>query len=88
MPDLAQSTIDRAHSDIESLRRGLSDLAQWLTSRQTGIRQAQETQRRIALLGECLEHLSANLDQQEKELAQRCSRSAAPSTLRLIWKKC
>jgi len=70
MSDLAQSTIDRAHGDIQSLRRGLRDLDKWLSSRQPGIRQAQETRQRIALLGECLERLSAGLDQQEKELAQ------------------
>ncbi len=70
MPDLTQSTIERAHGDIASLRRGLSDLAQWLTTQPSAAPHAPEISRRIALLGDFLEHLNAGLDQQEKERTQ------------------
>ncbi len=70
MADLTQSTIDRARGDIASLRRGLSDLTQWLTSQPADIPHAQEISRRVALLSEFLERLNAGLDQQEKERTQ------------------
>lgn len=70
MPESTHSTIDRARGDIASLRRGLSDLTQWLGSQQAQLPQAEEISRRIALLGEFLERLDAGLDQQEKERTQ------------------
>ena len=52
MPESAQSTLDRARDDIASLRRGLSELTQWLTSPEAHFPQAEVLSRRIALLGE------------------------------------
>ena len=69
MTDLTPSTIERARADMASLRRGLGDLAQWLTS-QANAPQAEENSRRVAQLGEFLDHLSAGLEQQEKEQTQ------------------
>lgn len=70
MPDLTQSTIDRARGDIVNLRRGIDDLAQWLTAQPADAPYAPEISRRITRLGEFLERLNAGLDQQEKERTQ------------------
>ena len=70
MIESAQSTIDRARGDITNLRRGLSELMQWLDSQYADVPQAEEISGRIAMLGEFLERLNAGLDQQEKERTQ------------------
>ena len=70
MADLSQSTIERARTDIAGLRRGLSDLTQWLKSPPADFPHAPEIAQRIAHLGEFLERLNTGLDQQERERTQ------------------
>lgn len=70
MPELTLSTIERTRRDIAELRRGLSDLFLWLDSRQATFPHAGELSERVSKLGEFLERLNADLEQQEKERAQ------------------
>ena len=70
MPESAQSTLDRARDDIANLRRGLSNLVQWLNSSEAHLPHAEEISRRVTLLGEYVDRLNAGLDQQEKERTQ------------------
>ncbi|MBI5649294.1 MAG: GAF domain-containing protein [Chloroflexi bacterium] len=69
MAQLTVSTIERARQDVGDLRRGLGDLAVWL-DQHTATAQAAPMRQRVAQLGEFLEHLNADLEQQEKERAQ------------------
>lgn len=70
MPDSNSSTIGRARSDISSLRRGLNDLSEWLSSQQSEIPHAQEICQRLVLLEELLDRLNSGLEQQERERSQ------------------
>ena len=69
MAQLTISTIERARQDVGDLRRGLGDLAVWLDQHAASA-QAGQMRQRVAQLGEFLEHLNADLEQQEKERAQ------------------
>ncbi|MCL4394708.1 MAG: GAF domain-containing protein, partial [Chloroflexi bacterium] len=69
MPDVPSTALDRARSDIAGVRRGLTDLAQWLTQ-QTGSPRAEEISQRVADLDAYLERLTAVFDLQEKERTQ------------------
>ncbi|MBI5303267.1 MAG: GAF domain-containing protein [Chloroflexi bacterium] len=66
MPEISVTTIERARSNVADLRRGLGDLAKWLDSPST----IAHVRERLAQLGEFLERLNAELEQQEKERAQ------------------
>lgn len=70
MSGVTVSTIARARADIADLRRGLSDLTQWLDEHQNEIPHAPETRQRVADLGLFLERLNAGLEQQDRERAQ------------------
>ncbi|MDE3090637.1 MAG: GAF domain-containing protein [Chloroflexota bacterium] len=70
MTDLTPSTLDRARGDILNLRRGMSDLARWLTAQSADVSRAREIGKRIAVLGEFLERLNAGLEEQQKERTQ------------------
>jgi len=63
---LTVSTIERARSNIAGLRQGLHDLAQWCATSQTDA----TLRERVTQLGEFLERLNAELEQQEQERAR------------------
>ncbi|MBM3128074.1 MAG: GAF domain-containing protein [Chloroflexi bacterium] len=70
MPEVTTSTIARARADIADLRRGLSELSQWLDAQADAIPHADETRQRVSQLGLFLERLNAGLEQQDRERAQ------------------
>ncbi|MBI4789627.1 MAG: GAF domain-containing protein [Chloroflexi bacterium] len=70
MTQLTTSTIERARGDIAELRRGLGDLASWIDARRGALPQLDEMAQRLAQLGNFLDRLNAELEQQEKERAQ------------------
>ncbi len=70
MPELSNSTIERARSDITDLRRGLSELSQWLDSQPETIPHALDIRKRVSQLALFLERLNAGLEQQERDRAQ------------------